>query len=204
MLGSGCQSEFLFLFLVQKESRPRLDSWYTYYYINNPPRFFSILLILFYWSLLFHSFIHEGFHFLPCFPPSAIQFCNSMHLYNAWLPPPVAEDSKREREAFAGVVKSVKESFNPDNSESVYSTLKWVSVIDLLSLRRSWFFYFVFSWIRCAVQFLYVWNFLSIKFDRVVLFSLIFVGPILPFCFVYSSTAFLRFFFFVVFMELFS
>lgn len=60
-----------------------------------------------------------------------------MHLYNAWLPPPVAEDSKREREAFAGVVKSVKESFNPDNSESVYSTLKWVSVIDLFVKAKS-------------------------------------------------------------------
>ncbi|KAH6786226.1 proteasome activating protein 200 [Perilla frutescens var. hirtella] len=60
-----------------------------------------------------------------------------MHLYNAWLPPPVAEDSKREKEAFAGVVKSVKESYNPDDSESVYSTLKWVSVIDLFVKAKS-------------------------------------------------------------------
>lgn len=58
-----------------------------------------------------------------------------MHLYNAFLPPPVAEETKREKEAFAGVVKSVEESYNPDDPESVYSTLKWVSVIDLLSLR---------------------------------------------------------------------
>ncbi|GFQ02550.1 proteasome activator subunit 4 [Phtheirospermum japonicum] len=57
-----------------------------------------------------------------------------MHLYNAWLPPPVAEETRREKEAFAGVVKSVKESYNPGDPESVYSTLKWVSVIDLLSL----------------------------------------------------------------------
>lgn len=56
-----------------------------------------------------------------------------MHLYNAWLPPPVAEETKREKEAFAGLVKSVKESYSPDDPESVYATLKWVSVIDLLS-----------------------------------------------------------------------
>lgn len=56
-----------------------------------------------------------------------------MHLYNSWLPPPVAEETKREKEAFAGVVKSVKDSYNPHDPESVYSTLKWVSIIDLLS-----------------------------------------------------------------------
>ncbi|PIN23826.1 hypothetical protein CDL12_03448 [Handroanthus impetiginosus] len=60
-----------------------------------------------------------------------------MHLYNAWLPPPVAEETKREKEAFAGVVKSVKESYNPDDPESVYSTLKWVSVIDLFVKAKS-------------------------------------------------------------------
>ncbi|KAI3456750.1 hypothetical protein Pfo_013413 [Paulownia fortunei] len=60
-----------------------------------------------------------------------------MHLYNAWLPPPVAEETKREKEAFAGVVKSVKESYNPDDPESVYSTLKWISVIDLFVKAKS-------------------------------------------------------------------
>ncbi|KAG5550916.1 hypothetical protein RHGRI_009372 [Rhododendron griersonianum] len=54
-----------------------------------------------------------------------------MHLYNAWLPPAVAEETKREKESFARVVSSVKASFQPDDPESVYSTLKWVSVIDL-------------------------------------------------------------------------
>ncbi|KZV41975.1 binding protein [Dorcoceras hygrometricum] len=54
-----------------------------------------------------------------------------MHLYNAWLPPPVAEESKREKLAFAGIVRSVKELYNPDDPESVYATLKWVSVLDL-------------------------------------------------------------------------
>ncbi|KAL8462064.1 hypothetical protein ACS0TY_033224 [Phlomoides rotata] len=60
-----------------------------------------------------------------------------MHLYNAFLPPPVAEETKREKEAFAGVVKSVEESYNPDDPESVYSTLKWVSVIDLFLKAKS-------------------------------------------------------------------
>lgn len=54
-----------------------------------------------------------------------------MHLYNAWLPPPVAEESKREKESFAQVVQSVKNSYRPDDTDSVYSTLKWASVIDL-------------------------------------------------------------------------
>lgn len=54
-----------------------------------------------------------------------------MHLYNAWLPPPVAEETKREKESFAEVVRAVKESYRVDDTESVYATLKWVSVIDL-------------------------------------------------------------------------
>lgn len=54
-----------------------------------------------------------------------------MHLYNAWLPPPVAEESKKEKESFSWVVSSVKGSYKPNDPESVYSTLKWVSVIDL-------------------------------------------------------------------------
>lgn len=54
-----------------------------------------------------------------------------MHLYNAWLPPPVADESKKERESFSRVVSSVKSSYRPDDPDSVYSTIKWVSVIDL-------------------------------------------------------------------------
>lgn len=54
-----------------------------------------------------------------------------MHLYNAWLPPPVAAETKKEKESFADVVKSVKDSYRADDPESVYSTLKWISVIDL-------------------------------------------------------------------------
>ncbi|KAK7826477.1 proteasome activator subunit 4 [Quercus suber] len=55
-----------------------------------------------------------------------------MHLYNAWLPPPVAQETKREKDSFSRVVCSVKNSFKPDDPDSVYSTLKWISVIDLI------------------------------------------------------------------------
>ncbi|KAH9804503.1 proteasome activator subunit 4 [Citrus sinensis] len=58
-----------------------------------------------------------------------------MHLYNAWLPPPVAAETKKEKESFADVVKSVKDSYRADDPESVYSTLKWISVIDFLILK---------------------------------------------------------------------
>ncbi|PHT44066.1 hypothetical protein CQW23_18091 [Capsicum baccatum] len=54
-----------------------------------------------------------------------------MHLYNAWLPPPVAEQTVKEKESFGKVLKSVKESYNSDDPDSVYATLKWVSVLDL-------------------------------------------------------------------------
>jgi proteasome activator subunit 4 len=54
-----------------------------------------------------------------------------MHLYNAWLPPPVAEETKREKESFSRVVSSLRASFRPDDPDSVYSTLKWISVLDL-------------------------------------------------------------------------
>ncbi|XP_030931449.1 proteasome activator subunit 4-like isoform X2 [Quercus lobata] len=60
-----------------------------------------------------------------------------MHLYNAWLPPPVAQETKREKESFSRVVCSVKNSFKPDDPDSVYSTLKWISVIDLFIKAKS-------------------------------------------------------------------
>ncbi|KAK6947150.1 Proteasome activator Blm10, mid region [Dillenia turbinata] len=60
-----------------------------------------------------------------------------MHLYNAWLPPPVAEETKKEKESFALVVKTVKESSRPDDPESVYATLKFCSVIDLYIKAKS-------------------------------------------------------------------
>ncbi|KAK7826474.1 proteasome activator subunit 4 [Quercus suber] len=60
-----------------------------------------------------------------------------MHLYNAWLPPPVAQETKREKDSFSRVVCSVKNSFKPDDPDSVYSTLKWISVIDLFIKAKS-------------------------------------------------------------------
>lgn len=54
-----------------------------------------------------------------------------MHLYNAWLPPVVAEETRREEESFAAVVRSVKDSWRRDDPDSVYSTLKWISVINM-------------------------------------------------------------------------
>ncbi|KAA8523501.1 hypothetical protein F0562_009924 [Nyssa sinensis] len=60
-----------------------------------------------------------------------------MHLYNAWLPPPVVEETKKEKDSFARLVRSVKESYSPDDPESVYATLKWVSVIDIFIKAKS-------------------------------------------------------------------
>ncbi|KAK8926304.1 hypothetical protein KSP39_PZI018786 [Platanthera zijinensis] len=60
-----------------------------------------------------------------------------MHLYNAWLPPPVAEETRRESESFAAVVRSVKKAWLPEDPESVYSTLKWISVLDLFIKAKS-------------------------------------------------------------------
>ncbi|XP_055822371.1 proteasome activator subunit 4 [Solanum dulcamara] len=60
-----------------------------------------------------------------------------MHLYNAWLPPPVAEETNKEKQSFAKVLKSVKESYKSDDPDSVYATLKWVSVIDLFIKAKS-------------------------------------------------------------------
>nr|XP_027063641.1 proteasome activator subunit 4 isoform X1 [Coffea arabica] len=60
-----------------------------------------------------------------------------MHLYNAWLPPAVAEETKKEKESFHKVLKAVKESYKVDDPESVYATLKWVSVIDLFIKAKS-------------------------------------------------------------------
>jgi proteasome activator subunit 4 len=55
-----------------------------------------------------------------------------MHLYNAWLPPPVAAQTAGERDSFARIIAAVNSSFNRDDPESVYSTLKYISVLDML------------------------------------------------------------------------
>lgn len=54
-----------------------------------------------------------------------------MHLYNAWLPPHVAEETKKEKESFARVVRTVNELYRPDDPDSVYATLTWIPVIKL-------------------------------------------------------------------------
>ncbi|KAK8626330.1 hypothetical protein V6N13_133981 [Hibiscus sabdariffa] len=60
-----------------------------------------------------------------------------MHLYNAWLPPPVAQETKKEKESFSRVVSSIKDLYRPDDPDSVYSTLKWISVLDLFIKAKS-------------------------------------------------------------------
>ncbi|KAM7252530.1 hypothetical protein ACFE04_024413 [Oxalis oulophora] len=60
-----------------------------------------------------------------------------MHLYNAWLPPPVAEETKKETQSFTKVVALLKDSYSLDDPDSVYATLKWISVIDLFIKAKS-------------------------------------------------------------------
>ncbi|KAE8725691.1 Proteasome activator subunit 4 [Hibiscus syriacus] len=60
-----------------------------------------------------------------------------MHLYNAWLPPPVAEETKKEKESFSRVVASLKDIYRPDDPDSVQPTIKWISVIDLFIKAKS-------------------------------------------------------------------
>ncbi|KAK7305308.1 hypothetical protein VNO77_43212 [Canavalia gladiata] len=60
-----------------------------------------------------------------------------MHLYNAWLPPPVAAQTAGERDSFARIVDTVKSSFRPDDPESVFSTLKFIAVLDLFVKAKS-------------------------------------------------------------------
>jgi proteasome activator subunit 4 len=52
-----------------------------------------------------------------------------MHLYNAWLPPPVAELAVKEKDAFTEVVNTVKDAWKPDDPSSAYATLKWIPIL---------------------------------------------------------------------------
>jgi proteasome activator subunit 4 len=54
-----------------------------------------------------------------------------MHLYNAWLPPPVSTAARGEAAAFAGAVRTAADAWLPGDSDSAYATLKWISVFDL-------------------------------------------------------------------------
>ncbi|XP_058787950.1 proteasome activator subunit 4 [Vicia villosa] len=60
-----------------------------------------------------------------------------MHLYNAWLPPPVAAQTAAEKDSFARIIATVNSSFNRDDPESVYSTIKYISVLDLFIKAKS-------------------------------------------------------------------
>ncbi|KAK4752662.1 hypothetical protein SAY87_021460 [Trapa incisa] len=60
-----------------------------------------------------------------------------MHLYNVWLPPPVAEMTRREAESFSQVVRTVKELYRPDDPDSVYATLRRVSVLEIFIKAKS-------------------------------------------------------------------
>lgn len=82
-----------------------------------------------------------------------------MHLYNEWLPPPVAEETKKEKESFARVVRCIKELHRPDDPESVYATLKWISVIELWVLdfvvwlqKPRWIFFSCLVEIACFLS----------------------------------------------------
>ncbi|KAK9734977.1 hypothetical protein RND81_04G175200 [Saponaria officinalis] len=60
-----------------------------------------------------------------------------MHLYNAWLPPSLVAETVKEKESFARVVGSVRDSYSAGDLDSVDSTLKWISVIDLFIKAKS-------------------------------------------------------------------
>ncbi|KAL5729683.1 hypothetical protein ACHQM5_002598 [Ranunculus cassubicifolius] len=59
-----------------------------------------------------------------------------MHLYNAWLPPGVAEETKREKESFSKLVRSLKQS-SLDSNGDVDHLDPWISVIDLFIKAKS-------------------------------------------------------------------
>ena len=103
-----------------------------------------------------------------------------MHLYNAWLPPPVAAQTAGERDSFARVIAAVKSAFRSDDPDSVFSTLKFISVLDL-SVSTSQFFnrcgflfpnssfnFFVCFCFRCVssptLNFGGFWNIVSVDF----------------------------------------
>ncbi|KAM0917634.1 hypothetical protein ACQ4PT_009123 [Festuca glaucescens] len=61
-----------------------------------------------------------------------------MHLYNAWLPPPVAEAARGEAAAFAGAVRAAQAAWRPGGDpDSAYATLKWISVFDIFIKAKS-------------------------------------------------------------------
>ena len=53
----------------------------------------------------------------------------AMHVYNAWLPPPVAQLTFLETKAFSEAVQKLKK----DLDVSPFATLKWISVVNKYS-----------------------------------------------------------------------
>lgn len=55
-----------------------------------------------------------------------------MHVYNAWLPPPVREllEADPERNKFHDVVLEVEREWQLHSAESRFASLKWISVIN--------------------------------------------------------------------------
>lgn len=60
-----------------------------------------------------------------------------MHLYNAWLPPPVAAAARGEAASFASAVRAAADAWRPGDPDSAYATLKWISVFDLFIKAKS-------------------------------------------------------------------
>ena len=63
--------------------------------------------------------------------PLSAWSCWRMHLYNAWLPLPLATAARGEAAAFAGAVRTAADAWLPGDPDSAYATLKWISVFDL-------------------------------------------------------------------------
>ena len=66
-----------------------------------------------------------------------VAMAEAMHLYNAWLPPPVAQQTFLETKAFSEAVQRLKK----DLAVSPFATLKWISIVNKYSAERLIFTY---------------------------------------------------------------
>ncbi|EFJ06309.1 hypothetical protein SELMODRAFT_236562 [Selaginella moellendorffii] len=55
-----------------------------------------------------------------------------MHLYNAWLPPPVVEAIHGEEEVMGEIADKLQRAWKPNDPKSKFATLKWISLINNL------------------------------------------------------------------------
>lgn len=53
-----------------------------------------------------------------------------MHLYNSWLPPPVAAQTALETQAFSETVRRLQQDWQPQLPSSALATFKWISVVN--------------------------------------------------------------------------